>query len=1124
MHKLTDYYSDHPHSEKTCQIIASQALQKIHMKGLLGSAGSLFCNSVVENSKTTHFIILPDKEDAGFFFNDLENLRPENTVFFLPSSYKRDLLSLSNLKKVEENIISRTKTIECLNEGSPVTIVTYPEALVEKEASSKTHQEQSFLISIGDKLDIDFIKEFLFEYGFTQKDFVFSPGEFSVRGSIIDVFSYSSERPFRIDFFGAEVESIRTFDIIKQLSIKKLQKINIHPDVNKLSENIEKQSIFDHLRSNSVVWIKDLSYTIDKINQISNKIKNFEPSNNDEDTIILLENDFISGQILQDELQKFQIIEFGQQAFYKPEHSLSFNISKQSEFNKNFRLLAEDMNKWETENYQNYILSDQEKQIERIQSILGSEESPFNPEFTAVTPTLHQGFIDHDLQISCYTDHQIFQRYHRMKLKSQKMVETKGAISIREISQLKPGDYVVHIDHGIGKFSGLQSIDVNGKKQETIRITYKDNDTLFVSIHSLHKISKYKGSEGSPPRIYKLGSGAWQKIKQKTKSKVKDIAKELISLYAKRKEEKGFEFSADSYLQEALEASFIYEDTPDQYKASQATKADMESSIPMDRLVCGDVGFGKTEIAIRAAFKAVTDGKQVAILVPTTILALQHYQTFKNRLKEFPCNVEYISRLKSTKEQKRIYAELSAGKVDILIGTHKIVGKDIKFKDLGLLIVDEEQKFGVAIKEKLKQLKLNVDTLTLTATPIPRTLQFSLMGARDLSIINTPPPNRYPIMTELHSFNEEIIKKALQNEIQRNGQVFFIHNRVQNIVEIQALIKRLCPDIRTVVGHGQMKGNELEKVMLDFINHEYDVLIATTIIESGLDIPNTNTIIINNAQNFGLSDLHQLRGRVGRSNKKAYCYLLAPPLTVLTPEARKRLIAIEEYSDLGSGFNISLQDLDIRGAGNLLGGEQSGFIADIGFETYQQILNEALFELREEEGIEHQPTVTQELRKDHNTSFVFDCQIDTDLEVLFPNHYIVNTPERIRLYRELDSIKNEEALENFRNMLIDRFGEIPDESKELLTVVELRWLAMNLGMTKVIIKNTKMICYFVSDKSTIFFNSSTFAEILNFANTNPKICSLQQKQGKPSIHIEKINSVKQAFELLKKMSYFDSAQ
>jgi transcription-repair coupling factor (superfamily II helicase) len=1118
LQKLKQYYTEHPNTEKLCDTISLNDLQKIHLKGLLGSANALFCRSFVEKSEKTQLIILPDKEDAVFFFNDIENLSPENSVYFLPSSYKRDLLSLSSLTKLEENIIDRTKVIEHLSEEKPITVVTYPEALVEKEASRETHKEQSFLISLSDKLDIDFIQEFLFEYGFTKKDFVFAPGEFSVRGSIIDVFSYSSEHPSRIDFFGEEVDSIRTFDIIKQLSIEKLEKIYIYPDVNRLSESGKKQAFFNHLHANTIIWIKDLKYTLERIHQIKNKINEHNIHEEDNEAITFSKDNFISKQIFQDEIEKFHIIEFGQQAFYKTDKLFTFNISKQAEFNKNFNLLAADMHKWETENYENFILSDQEKQIERIQSILSSEESSFKPKFTAVLPTLHQGFTDHDLQISCYTDHQIFQRYHRMKLKSQEMAETRGAISIKEINQLKPGDYVVHIDHGIGKFSGLQSIDVNGQQQETIRLTYKDGDTLFVSIHSLHKISKYKGSDGEPPRIYKLGSGAWQKIKNKTKSKVKDIAKELIALYAKRKDEKGFEFSPDSYLQEALEASFIYEDTPDQYKASQATKADMESPTPMDRLVCGDVGFGKTEIAIRAAFKAVTDGKQVAVLVPTTILALQHYQTFKTRLKDLPCTVEYISRLKSAKEQKRIYADLTAGKTDILIGTHKIVGKDIQFKDLGLLIVDEEQKFGVAIKEKLKQLKLNVDTLTLTATPIPRTLQFSLMGARDLSIINTPPPNRYPIITELHGFNEEIIKEAIQHEVQRNGQVFFIHNRVQNIFEVEVLIKRLCPDIRTVVGHGQMKGNELEKTMLDFINHEYDVLIATTIIESGLDIPNANTIIINNAQNFGLSDLHQLRGRVGRSNKKAYCYLLAPPLNVLSPEARKRLRAIEEYSELGSGFNISLQDLDIRGAGNLLGGEQSGFIADIGFETYQQILNEALFELHEEEGTQYRPAGTEtDEQEDTADIFVHDCQIDTDFQIRFPGDYIVNTPERIRLYRELDNIKNEEALTDFKNNLIDRFGKLPDESIELLKVVELRWLAMQLGMVKIIIKKNKMICYFVSEKSERFFNSSAFAGILDFVQKKPKICKLTHKQGKPSLHITYIKSVSKAFELLGKM-------
>ena len=1118
MQKLKRYYAQHPNTNRLCDTISLNEPQKIHLKGLSGSANAFFCHSVIEKLGKTHLIILPDKEDAVFFFNDLENLSPEHSVFFLPSSYKRDLSSLSSLTKLEENIIDRTKVIEKLSEEKPINIVTYPEALVEKEASREMHKEQSFLISVDDKLDIELIQEFLFEYGFTKKDFVFAPGEFSVRGSIVDIFSYSNDYPFRIDFFGEEVDSIRTFDIIKQLSIEKLDKIYIYPDVNRLSENKEKQAFFEHLNKNSTIWIKDLKYTLGRIDQIKDKINELGTSVDEDEEIVFSKDDFISKKIFKNELEKFHVVEFGQQAFFKHNTFFQFKISKQAEFNKNFNLLASDMHKWETEGYKIFVLSDQEKQIERIQSILSSDESSFNPKFTAITPTLHQGFTDHDLQICCYTDHQIFQRYHRMKLKSQEMAETRGAISIKEINQLKPGDYVVHIDHGIGKFIGLQSIEVNGQQQETIRLNYKDGDTLFVSIHSLHKISKYKSGDGEPPKIYKLGSGVWKKIKQKTKSKVKDIAKELIALYAMRKQEKGFEFSPDSYLQEALEASFIYEDTPDQYKASQATKADMESPIPMDRLVCGDVGFGKTEIAIRAAFKAVTDGKQVAVLVPTTILALQHHQTFKNRLKDLPCTVEYISRLKSTKEQKRIYGDLTAGKTDILIGTHKIVGKDIKFKDLGLLIVDEEQKFGVAIKEKLKQLKLNVDTLTLTATPIPRTLQFSLMGARDLSIINTPPPNRYPIITELHGFNEEIIKEALQNEVRRNGQVFIIHNRVQNISEVEALVKRLCPDIRTVVGHGQMKGAHLEKVMLDFINHEYDVLIATTIIESGLDIPNANTIIINNAQNFGLSDLHQLRGRVGRSNKKAYCYLLAPPLNVLSPEARKRLRAIEEYSELGSGFNISLQDLDIRGAGNLLGGEQSGFIADIGFETYQQILNEALFELHEEENTQYRPAGTEiDQQEEASDVFVHDCQIDTDFQVLFPSNYIVNTPERIRLYRELDNIKNEEALTDFKNMLIDRFGKLPDESIELLKVVELRWLAMQLGMTKIIIKKNKMICYFVSEKSERFFNSSAFAGILNFVQKKPKICSLNHKNGKPSLRIEYIKSVEKALELLGKM-------
>ncbi len=1115
LQQLSTYYYKHPHFTEIAQTL-SDGKKNIHLKGFSGSSAAVFAQALIEKSNLLHFFILPDKEEAGYFFNDLENLSPGQEFYFLPSSYKRDLISLKNLKKAEESIIERNKTFKKLNTGEAKVIISYPEGVIEKEVSSKIHQEQSFQISVGDKLDSDFIKEFLFEYGFRQTDFVYAPGDFSVRGSIIDVFSYSSEYPYRIDFFGNEVESIRTFDLIKQLSLNKVDKIMLHPDVNQLSDSKDKQAFFDHLPGNAVIWIKDSQYLIEKLNQLHTKIikENFEQFN--EDYVVLNPEDFISGDDFIRELQKYPVIEFGNRSFFSSGKQFEFKIQKQSEFNKNFDLLASEMYKKQTQGYKNFILSDQEKQIARIHSILQSEEVSSHPEFEGITPTLHEGFTDHDVLISCYTDHQIFQRYHRLRLKNQEMIDTKGAISLQEINQLKPGDYVIHVDHGIGKFAGLQSIDVNGKKQETIRITYKDNDTLFVSIHSLHKISKYKGGDGSPPKIHKLGSKVWQNTKNKVKSRVKDIAKELIALYAKRKAEKGFQFSPDSYLQEALEASFIYEDTPDQYKAVQATKTDMEAPIPMDRLVCGDVGFGKTEVAIRAAFKAVTDGKQVAVLVPTTILALQHYQTFSKRLKEFPVKIDYISRLKSSKEQRIILEKLASGEIDILIGTHRIVGKDVVFKDLGLLIVDEEQKFGVAIKEKLKQMKLNVDTLTLTATPIPRTLQFSLIGARDLSIINTPPPNRYPIITELHTFNEEIIKEAVENELRRNGQIFFINNRVQNLPEIELLLKRLVPDVRTVLAHGQMKGNELEKIMMDFINHEYDVLIATTIIESGLDIPNANTIIINNAQNFGLSDLHQLRGRVGRSNKKAFCYLLAPPLTVLTPEARKRLRAIEEYSDLGSGFNIAMQDLDIRGAGNLLGGEQSGFISEIGFETYQQILNEALFELHEE-ALETQESANYQAQNDSFSDvFVHDCQIDTDLEILFPNDYISSTSERIRLYRELDNIKDEESLKVFELNLIDRFGELPDQSKELLNITKLRQEAIKLGINKIIIKKQKMICYFVS--SDRYFESTVFGKILDFTKKCSNNCELIHNQEKPGLRIENIKSVKQAYEILRRIN------
>ncbi len=1095
------------------QHFSAAPISKVQLKGLSDSATSLVIRHIFSKSGKSIFAIMPDKEEAAYLFNDLEKLLPEK-VSFLPSSYKRDFSTSTDFKKSEGNIILRNRTVEAIGANERIIIVSYPEALVEKEANSQTHASASFAIHTNEKLSTEFLNEFLLEYGFNRSDFVFGPGDFSIRGSIIDIFSYSDEHPYRIDLFGDEVESIRTFDVMNQLSLDKLEKITIHPDVNNIVKSEEKGIFLDLLNSETILWFKDLQFTTDKIEIAKEKIENAEI---DDEEIKLNKEDFISTADFTESIKKFHQVTQSSYKGFNADGVYEFNTTRQVEFNKNFKLLAETIAKREEDGFQNYILSGNPRQLERLESILHSDEVNIKVDFIPVKETLHEGFTDNDLRISCYTDHQIFNRFHRVRLINDKLNESKSAMSLREISSLQPGDFVVHSDYGIGKFGGINTIENDGKKQETIRIVYKNNDVVFVSIHALHKVSKYRAADGIPPNVHKLGSGAWQKAKEKTKSKVKDIAKELIALYAKRKDEEGFQYSPDTYLQEALEASFIYEDTPDQAKATVETKADMESKLPMDRLICGDVGFGKTEVAIRAAFKAVTDGKQVAVLVPTTILAMQHYQTFKKRLKDLPCSVDYISRLKSRKHQTQIIKDLANGKLDILIGTHRIVGKDIVFKDLGLLIIDEEQKFGVAIKEKLKHLKVNVDTLTLTATPIPRTMQFSLMGARDLSVISTPPPDRYPIVTELHTFNEEVIAEAINYEVERNGQVFFIHNRVQNIADIQRTIERICPNVKTVFAHGQMKGPELETIMLDFINQEYDVLIATTIIESGLDIPNANTIIINDAQNFGLSDLHQLRGRVGRSNRKAYCYLLAPPLSVLPADSRKRLQAIEEFSELGSGFNIALQDLDIRGAGNLLGGEQSGFIADIGFETYQQILNEALFELREE--METETTEKENLVEDSKKGKLYspDCQIDTDLELLFPVTYVENTAERIRLYRELDNIKEEEVLKRFESDLIDRFGKIPPQTEELLIAVQLRWLAMRLGLSKILLKHNKMFCYFMADDSAIYFNSSVFSGILNFVNQHSTICRLKEQTDKLTLQIEPVKSIHKAYEILSKM-------
>lgn len=1074
---------------------------KLYLGNLLGSAASLYISNILKNINHSNVIILSDKEEAAYFHNDL-SLFSDKKSYFFPSSYKR---SVVYGQEDSANLLLRAETLQALANNENAIIITYPEAIIEKVVNKESIISSTLSLGVKENVSIDFIQEILNEYNFQYVDFVYEPGQYSIRGSIIDIFSFASDFPFRIDFFGDEVESIRSFDIENQLSKENFQSISIIPKIiNPDPDNedlVQDESFFSFISSKSIIWMDNIQYIIDRISEIGNKLLEDE-----KDNLIILNDEF------QQELSKYKNIEFGQNNNLKSKEII-FSTSHQAIFHKNFELLGNNILENTKNGYTTYILSDNPEQTDRLEAIFNEINSEIK--FTPITKTIHQGFTDHNLKICLYTDHQIFERYHKFKIKNS--LKKKEQISFRELTGLHPGDYIVHIDHGIGKFGGLEKIDINGKTQEAIKLVYKDQDTLYVSIHALHKISKYKGKDAEPPKIYKLGSGAWQKLKQNTKKKVKDIAKELIVLYAKRKEQKGFAFTPDTYMQKELESSFIYEDTPDQIKTTISTKKDMESDTPMDRLVCGDVGFGKTEIAVRAAFKAVSDSKQVAILVPTTILALQHYQTFKNRLSNFPCNINYLSRLKTRKQQTEIINDLSDGKIDIIIGTHRLVSKEINFKDLGLLIIDEEQKFGVSIKEKLKRFKVNIDTLTLTATPIPRTLQFSMMGARDLSIINTAPPNRYPIITELHTFNESIIKEAIDYEFERNGQIFFINNRVQNIQEIEMLINKLCPDARTVFLHGQMEAKQIEKVMLDFINYEYDVLIATTIIESGLDIPNANTIIINNAQNFGLSDLHQLRGRVGRSNKKAFCYLLAPPLTSVTQEARRRLKAIEEFSELGSGFNIAMQDLDIRGAGNLLGAEQSGFITDIGFETYHRILNEAMLELKESSFHDlYQHEQKEELEKQiADQKFISECHIDTDLELLFPDSYINNISERIRLYRELDNIEDEEKLREFENRIIDRFGEIPEQTIELINVVRLRWIAIKLGIEKIILKNNKMIAYLIADQESAFYTSQVFSRILNFVQQNPKNIQMKELKGKLTMTFEQIKSINESINKIK---------
>jgi transcription-repair coupling factor (superfamily II helicase) len=1108
--ELAALFDSHPVLTGLTESLGTTGTERISVEGLSGSSKSLAVASIFMKTQYTHIVIIPEKEDAAYFYNDLVSLTGEDLVFFFPSTYKR---SVQYEQTEPANIVLRTEVLNHLASGKRKgIIVTYTESVMEKVISRRNLKKNTFNITKGDKLSLEFLEEVLHEYNFERVDFVYEPGQYAIRGSIADVFSYSADLPYRIDFFGEEVDSIRTFNTDDQLSLNIQKQISVIPNIQDISIEEVSDSFTDFLTPSSVLWIEDAVYIREKINGIYNQTVQREESGQIAGKMNLI----MTGTRFLDECEKFRIVEFGKTRLHETALQFTFNTEPQPVFNKNFELLSEKLVSNNISGYVTFLISESQSQIDRLRDIFAEINPDVN--FNALLLNLHGGFTDHDLKISVFTDHQIFDRYHKFRIRGY--FTRKESISVKELTGLNPGDYVVHVDHGIGKFGGLEKIEVNGKIQEAIKLVYRDNDTLYVGIHSLHRISKYKGKESSEPKIYKLGSGAWQKLKQSTKSRVKDIAKDLIKLYAERMSSGGYAFSPDSYMQRELEASFIYEDTPDQLTATRAIKEDMEASHPMDRLVCGDVGFGKTEVAVRAAFKSASDSKQTAILVPTTILALQHYKTFSSRLKNFPCTVEYFTRHKKPAEQKKIVSQLAEGKIDVIIGTHKLVGPGISFKDLGLLIIDEEQRFGVSVKEKLKKLKTNVDTLTLTATPIPRTLQFSLMGARDLSIINTPPPNRMPIVTELHGFNEEIIREGIEYEVSRNGQVFIIHNRVENIKEVQAKIQRICPNVKTAVVHGKMSGMDIENVMFDFIQGDYDVLIATTIIESGLDIPNANTIFINEAHHFGLSELHQLRGRVGRSNKKAFCYLLAPPMDSLTHEARRRLKAIEEFAELGSGFNIAMQDLDIRGSGNLLGGEQSGFIADVGFETYQRILNEAMEEIRDTEMTDSGISGKKDEKfqpEQKDKSYVSDFQIDTDLEIMFPDEYVSSISERIRLYRELNEIENEDLLKKFETRLTDRFGAVPQTAMELLDIVRLKWIAVKLGIEKILLKNNLLIAYFISDPKSSFYRSQLFVSIMNYVNRHQKHMSVKQKESKLSVTVTGIGSVKSAIQVLNGM-------
>ena len=1087
-----------------------QDKNQIQITNLVGSSMSFVISETFKKDDKSYLLIFNDKEEAAYHLNDLEQLLTQKRVLFYPGSYRRPY-------QIEEtdnaNVLMRSEVLNRINSRKkPTIIVSYPEALFEKVVTKKDLERNTLKLSVSESVSLDFVNEILFEYNFNRVDFVTEPGDFSVRGGIIDVFSFSNDEPFRIEFFGDEIDSIRTFDVETQLSKEKLRKASIMSNVENKTLQEKRESFLQYIASNTVIFLKNKDLLIGKLDKLFDRAESAFSELSKELNHARPIDLFCNGNFIQNQLSDFRVASF--ETYTSGDRPIIDFITKaQPSFNKQFDLLIENLNEYHTKGFTNYIFCANEQQAQRFHDIF--EDAKKEVHYQTIVFPLYQGFIDLEEKIVCYTDHQIFERYHKFRLKNG--YAKKQSITLKELNNLDIGDYVTHIDHGIGKFGGLQKIDVEGKNQEAIKLIYGDRDILYVSIHSLHKISKFNGKDGKAPKIYKLGSGAWKKIKQKTKKRVKEIAYNLIKLYAKRRMQKGLAFGPDTHIQHELEASFIYEDTPDQYTATQDVKADMEKEQPMDRLVCGDVGFGKTEIAIRAAFKAVDNGKQVAILVPTTILAFQHYKTFTKRLEKFPVRIDYLNRFRTTKQRNEAIEGVNDGSIDIIIGTHQLTNKKIKFKDLGLLIIDEEQKFGVAVKDKLKTIKENVDTLTLTATPIPRTLQFSLMAARDLSVISTPPPNRHPIDTQVIRFSEEIIRDAITYEISRGGQVFFIHNRIENIKEVAGLLQRLVPDANIGIGHGQMEGKKLESLMLGFMNNEFDVLVSTTIVESGLDVTNANTIFINNANNFGLSDLHQMRGRVGRSNKKAFCYFITPPYHMMTDDARKRIEALELFSDLGSGINIAMKDLEIRGAGDLLGGEQSGFINDIGFDTYQKILSEAIEELKENEFKELYTTEENKPKE-----FIKEVQIDTDFEILFPDNYINSITERLNLYNELSTLETDEELQQYEQRLIDRFGELPIQAVDLLDSVRLKWFAKQLGLEKIVLKQKRMIGYFISNQQSEFYQTKAFTKVLTYVQQNATTSVIKEKQTKIGLRLLitfiKIDSVETALKRLKKVA------